>query len=85
MNNLGDFSKNIKIMETKNNTTTLLTIALAGAAVGAILGILFAPDKGSITRGKLVGGAKKLASTINPTLANSLEERMDKHERTSKL
>jgi gas vesicle protein len=72
-------------METRNNTTTLLTIALVGAAVGAILGVLFAPDKGSITRKKLVGGAKNLANTINPILSNSLEERMDKHEKTSKI
>jgi gas vesicle protein len=72
-------------METRNNTTALVTIALAGAAVGAILGILFAPEKGSITRGKLVNGAKNLASTLNPTLGNSLEERMDRHEKTSKL
>lgn len=69
-------------METRNNTGTLLTIALAGAAVGAILGILFAPEKGSVTRAKLVGGAKKLASTINPKLEASLEERMDKHEKS---
>ena len=72
-------------METRNNTTTLLTIALAGAAVGAILGVLFAPDKGSITRKKIVGGAKNLVNTINPILSNSLEELMDKHEKTSKL
>jgi gas vesicle protein len=68
-------------METKNNTSTFLTIALAGAAVGALLGILFAPDKGSVTRSKLAGSAKKLADTINPTLGASLEERMDHREK----
>lgn len=72
-------------METRNNTTTLITIALAGAAVGAILGVLFAPEKGSITRSKLAGGAKKLANTLNPTIGSSLDERMDRHEKTSKL
>jgi gas vesicle protein len=72
-------------METRNNTTALVTIALAGAAVGAILGILFAPEKGSVTRGKLVSGAKNLASTLNPALGNSLEERMNRHEKTSKV
>jgi gas vesicle protein len=68
-------------METRNKTGTLITVALAGAAVGAILGILFAPDKGSATRSKLVGGARKLASTLNPQLGSTLEERMDKHEK----
>ncbi len=82
---MGDFYTNYNIMETRNNTTTLVTIAIAGAAVGAILGILFAPEKGSITRSKLAGGAKKLANTLNPTLGNSLEERMDRHEKTSKI
>lgn len=72
-------------METKNNTNTLITVALAGAAVGAILGILFAPDKGSVTRSKLAGGAKKLASTINPVLSASLEDRMDKHEKSPSM
>lgn len=72
-------------METRNNTTALVTIALAGAAVGAILGILFAPEKGSVTRGKLVSGAKKLANTINPTVGETLEERMDRHEKTNKI
>lgn len=37
-------------MSKKGNT--LITF-LAGAAVGAILGILYAPDKGTITREKL--------------------------------
>jgi gas vesicle protein len=36
----------------KNGNNTLITF-LAGAAVGAILGILYAPDKGSVTREKL--------------------------------
>jgi gas vesicle protein len=37
-------------MSKKGNT--LITF-LAGAAVGAILGVLYAPDKGSVTREKL--------------------------------
>ena len=62
---------------TKSNTTTIVSVALAGAAVGALLGILFAPDKGSVTRQKLSGGAKKLAEDLSHGLGLS-----DEHEKT---
>ena len=35
------------------NTGKVLLSVLAGAAIGASLGILFAPDKGSSTRKKI--------------------------------
>lgn len=51
------------------STGKILTGIIAGAAVGAILGILFAPDKGSITREKI---AKKTSDT-----ANDIKEKFD--------
>lgn len=39
-----------------SNTEKTLLALLAGAAVGAGLGILFAPDKGSVTRRKIKDG-----------------------------
>lgn len=44
----------------KNSTTGFLVGLLAGAAVGAALGILFAPDKGSVTRKKIRNKADKI-------------------------
>lgn len=39
-----------------NNTGNILIALLAGAVVGAGIGILLAPDKGSVTRQKLKDG-----------------------------
>ncbi len=73
-----------------NNGNTVLGI-LAGTAVGAILGILFAPDKGENTRKKIAESAEntknnlvETASDLKGRIANSvlhgketLENRLD--------
>lgn len=53
-------------MENTNYSTTgkIIVAAVTGVAVGAILGVLFAPDKGSETRSKLVKKAKRLKSGL---------------------
>ncbi|MBC5839323.1 YtxH domain-containing protein [Flavobacterium muglaense] len=47
-----------------NNTSTTLIAILTGAAIGAGLGILFAPDKGSKTRGKIKEGYKDASKDL---------------------
>ncbi|WP_278034465.1 YtxH domain-containing protein [Flavobacterium nitratireducens] len=58
---------------------TLIALA-SGAAIGAVLGILFAPDKGEKTRQKIKDGYKDLEKDIKSKLANAkvdLEESYD--------
>jgi len=43
-----------------NNTSKILVAFAAGAAVGAALGILFAPNKGSETRDQISQKGKKI-------------------------
>jgi gas vesicle protein len=64
-------------METqKSNTSTYVTIAIASAAVGALMGVLFAPDKGSATRHKISGSAKKMATDLTHNLGFNLEKEL---------
>ena len=47
-----------------NTTAKMLTALATGAAAGAILGILFAPDKGKETRKKITDQGKKVADEV---------------------
>ncbi len=64
----------------KKNTSTAGKVflgVLAGAAVGATLGILFAPDKGSNTRKKIAQGANDKAGALADKF-NGYVDRMSK-------
>jgi gas vesicle protein len=47
-----------------NETTKILLAFAAGALVGAAVGVLFAPDKGSETRRKIAEEGKKIAGSM---------------------
>ena len=51
-----------------NNTAKIITAFAGGAAAGAILGILFAPDKGSDTRKKISERGKKISGDLKNKL-----------------
>lgn len=63
-------------MKTKN---TLVGI-LSGMAVGALLGILFAPDKGSNTRKKIKRKSNKYASEAKDKAGDVLENLSQKYD-----
>lgn len=47
------------------SSTKVVLGIIAGASLGAIAGILFAPDKGSATRKKIIDQTNDLRSTLN--------------------
>ena len=64
----------------KNISKTLVALG-AGLVVGGVLGILFAPDKGSETRKKISDTGKKLADKITHKVKpgkEKLEEELSK-------
>jgi gas vesicle protein len=60
-----------------NNSSKMIAAAVAGIAAGAVLGVLFAPDKGSETRKKITDQGKKLADEVKNRVKNG-KEKMNK-------
>ncbi len=63
-----------------NKNGKILAAVAAGIAAGAILGILFAPDKGSETRKKINDEGKKLAEGMKGTFLKGKEKFNDMKE-----
>jgi len=60
-----------------NNASKILLAVGTGIAVGAALGILYAPDEGYETRRKIMKKSKKLVGVVNDSIdegKESLEE-----------
>ena len=63
------------------NTSKMLIALGAGLAIGGVLGVLFAPDKGSVTRHKIAEGGKKLKDKISRKVKmgkEKMEEQMSR-------
>ena len=67
-------------MKDSNDTGKVIGALLVGALAGAALGILFAPNKGSKTRSKLIGGAKGIADDLRKKIKNEANALRSKAE-----
>lgn len=67
-------------MEHSNNTGKIIGAFVIGAAVGAALGILFAPDKGSETRRKIAGKAGDVTDALKQKFDALMEEAKAEYE-----
>ncbi len=59
------------------NKTNVLLGLLAGVSAGAILGLLFAPEKGSLTRKKLTKKGEDYAEGLTGGLTEKFNEVID--------
>ncbi|TPV35455.1 YtxH domain-containing protein [Paucihalobacter ruber] len=62
-------------MENSNSTGKIVGALMIGTLVGAAIGVLFAPHKGSKTRHNIANGAKDLANSAKD-LANDVKHRV---------
>ena len=56
-------------MENSSNTGKIIGAVLVGVAIGGILGVLFAPDKGSETRKKILAKGEDLKDLVQDKIS----------------
>lgn len=61
-----------------NTGSKVILGVLAGVAAGAVLGILFAPDKGEETRKKISKGSKEAADNLKQKFGDLVDTVVDK-------
>lgn len=67
-------------MNDSNATLKMIGALLVGAAIGGTLGILFAPDKGSDTRKKIVKKGENYSDAVKEKINEILDTMADKFE-----
>jgi len=73
--------KNNQFQKQNNMSTGKIILGvLAGAAAGAALGILFAPDKGTATRKKIMDMADDFGGDIKERISGSIKTVTDQFE-----
>jgi gas vesicle protein len=60
-----------------NNSSKILATLAVGFAAGAVLGVLFAPEKGSDTRKKILDRGKKMSDDVKNKFSKGLEKLND--------
>lgn len=66
-----------------NNSVKVVAAVAAGMIVGGILGVLFAPAKGSEIRQKIVDEGDELASTLRKKIRAVTEKACDQCEKAT--
>ncbi len=67
-----------------NNTTKFLAGLLAGVGVGTVLGLLIAPDKGTVTYRKIEGAVKDAAHELTDKSTDLLKTARERAETVAK-
>jgi gas vesicle protein len=61
-------------MENTNNTGKIIGAVLVGVAIGGILGVLFAPDKGSETRKKILAKGEDFKDLVQDKISGLMNQ-----------
>jgi gas vesicle protein len=61
-------------MENSGSSVKMVGSLLLGAAIGGLLGVLFAPNKGSDTRKKILSKGEDLTSTMKEKINTFIED-----------